>query len=208
MDETADDQPLRLLTEATRLVLEGDRAAGERVLQPLSGQTIAEQPLVLLDALPAEAYQPATGQLTRAPRLAIQARVFGRDQYTCAYCGRRTIFLQILNLLSSTFPDQLPRHPNWRKSETHRLYWDLTTSIDHVRPVSRGGGVDAAANLATVCARCQYQKSNRSLQSLGWTPRVPQRPWDGLTDSYERLWRAVGKPNGTHTRWIAALRDL
>jgi 5-methylcytosine-specific restriction endonuclease McrA len=132
--------------------------------------------------------------------------VFARDRYSCVYCGRRTVFLQVLNLLSLAFAAELPRHQNWKKAETHRLYWDLTTSIDHVHPVSRGGYVDALENLATVCARCQYQKSNRSIESLGWRRQEIRGIWDGLTGLYESLWTALGKPSGVQRRWIVAVR--
>jgi len=205
MDPAADEPVLDLLAQAGERFLSGDLPAGRRVLAPVSGLTIADRPLALVDALPAGAYEPANGPLTKAPPLHVQALVFARDRYCCAYCGRHTVFLQVLNLLSRAFPEELPRHPNWKKAETHRLYWDLTTSIDHVHPVSRGGSVYAAENLAAACARCQYQKSNRSVESLGWARRPTSDAWDGLTGLYRPLWEALGRPAGVHRAWLAAI---
>ncbi len=203
MDPCGDDV-LNLLSGAAEQFVSGDVAAGKRVLEPVSGVTIADEPLVLLDALPAGAYVPAAGPLTQAPPLQVQAVAFARDRYVCVYCGRRTVFLQVLNLLARAFPEELPRHPNWKRAETHRLYWDLTTTIDHVHPVSRGGSVDAVENLATACSRCQYQKGNRPVESLGWRPHRTSAEWDGLTELYRPLWEALGRPAGVHRRWLAA----
>ena len=89
-----------------------------------------------------------------------------RDGFTCAYCGRQTIPLPIMRLISVRFGDTFGYHLNWKAEVTHRLYWDIQASLDHVVPVSGGGDWQALDNLATACSRCQYQKGNRSLEDL------------------------------------------
>jgi hypothetical protein len=113
----------------------------------------------------------------------------------------------VLRLLSNRFPEALPFHANWKKSETHPAYWDIATSLDHVSAVSRGGDWKAVENLATACYRCQHQKSNHSLDVLGWKRRSQKSDWDGLTRRYRRLWTLLGQPSGTHRDWIEAFEQ-
>jgi hypothetical protein len=94
---------------------------------------------------------------------------------------------------------------NWRSDLTHRLYWDLSTSLDHVGPVSLGGSWWEVSNLATACWRCQEQKSNLPLSDLGWTLKRPEGSWDGLSGAYRDLWWVCGQPNPReHEPWINA----
>ncbi|WIA38720.1 hypothetical protein OEZ86_002020 [Tetradesmus obliquus] len=51
---------------------------------------------------------------------------------------------------------------------------DLT--LDHVIPVSAGGG-NSWGNLVTACMACNQRKGNKSLAQLGWSlPAVPREP--------------------------------
>ena len=106
-------------------------------------------------------------------------------------------------LVSMRFPVEFPHHRNWRRDVTHRLFWDLSTSLDHVHAVSAGGAWDVPGNLATVCARCQYQKGNQTLEALGWRRREASQSWDGAVTYYRALWERCGKPSG-RAQWIAA----
>lgn len=108
-----------------------------------------------------------------------------------------------MRLISMRFPEAFPYHPNWKRSVAHRLYGDISTTVDHVEAVSTGGDWLAADNLETACARCQYQKSNRSLESLGWSRRrEPGAAWDGLVPQLRPLWRALGHPAGNYEQWV------
>lgn len=50
------------------------------------------------------------------------------------------------------------------------------TTVDHVRPRSRGGE-NSWENLVACCLRCNALKADRSLESMGWRLRVePVRP--------------------------------
>lgn len=52
------------------------------------------------------------------------------------------------------------------------------TTIDHVRPRSRGGA-DSWENLVACCLRCNNAKGDRTLGELGWRLRVrPAMPHD------------------------------
>jgi hypothetical protein len=138
------------------------------------------------------------------PPISVMAEVYLRDGFACVYCSRWTIPTQILRLISTAFPRQFPYHPNWPKATTPRVYWDISTSIDHVHAVSTGGAWEAPGNLATACARCQYQKSNLPLSALGWAIRDGHPSWDGLTHTYDALWNALGRPAARAPPSVAA----
>jgi len=116
--------------------------------------------------------------------LKTRLEVFRRDNYTCRYCGKKTVFLGVLRLLSSLLPNEFPYHDRWRMSKSHPAYWNITASIDHVFPVARGGDNDFN-NLATTCYKCNSIKSSWSVEELGWTLQPPScEKWDGLTSLF------------------------
>ncbi len=196
---------LRLVTTA---LVRGDQAAASRHLEPLVGITCRNDPIVPLPVLPRLGWPAGSGAKTHNPPPTVIGTVYRRDGFTCRYCGRWTIPTQILRLISLAFPVEFPFHPNWPKDITPRAYWDISTSIDHVHAVSTGGDWKDPANLATACARCQYQKSNLPLEALGWTlVSVPSNSdWDGATARYPDLWRSLGEPNrAEHSVWIRAM---
>jgi hypothetical protein len=92
------------------------------------------------------------GALSPTTRLSSSLRrwagVFARDSYTCRYCERQTIAPPVLRVVSHVFPTRFRFHPNWKTSETDAAYFVLSTSADHVVPVTRGG-TDAPDNLVT-----------------------------------------------------------
>ncbi len=47
--------------------------------------------------------------------------IYRRDQFTCRYCGERTIIEPALRYLSATCPDLMPYDPYWRRNATHPL---------------------------------------------------------------------------------------
>ena len=52
-------------------------------------------------------------------------------------------------------------------------------TIDHVQPKSKGG-TDSWENLVACCFRCNNQKSDRTIQELGWELKVPPKMPTGL----------------------------
>ena len=112
---------------------------------------------------------------------------FARDGYTCRYCSRPTIALEVLKLLSKAFPDLLPYHPNWRPVVRHILYWTYSTSLEHIESFP-SGGTSCAGNLLTACYLCNDFKNYLPLDLLGWTDVPPaQTGWLGLTEYISEL---------------------
>jgi 5-methylcytosine-specific restriction endonuclease McrA len=200
---------IRLRRVAELLAL-GDRASAERELRPLVGITCQTHPIAPMPTLNRESWPKGSGASTRNPPPIVLARTYTRDGFTCRYCARRTIPTQILRLISTAFPSTFPYHPKWRKDIAPRAYWDISTSVDHIRAVSTGGDWQDPGNLATACARCQYQKSNLPLTMLGWTHHpVTRMDWDGGVGLYRNLWEALGRPQTReHSTWIRAFATV
>jgi 5-methylcytosine-specific restriction endonuclease McrA len=211
------ERPPVVNTDADRLervvaaLVAGDRGRAEDELAPIAGQTRADHPTIPMPRLPAGSMPVGTdvlrpNRIRKPPGYRDQATIYWRDRFTCCYCGRRTVHLGPLRLLSNAFPSGFPYQDNWKYAETHRLYWDISASLEHRKAVSTGGGWRAPENLATACARCQYQKGTWTLEELGWSfvPADTDTRWLGLTEYYEPLWRLAGEPRGDHVAWLAA----
>jgi len=148
---------------------------------------------------------------TKRPASSIRrwAAVFARDSYTCRYCLRRTIAPPVLRVISHAFPDVFKFHPNWKTSETDAAYFVLSTSADHVIPVTRGGS-DEPGNLVAACWMCNGMKSNYLLGELqGWSLRdVPDLSWHGLTEYLDAMVATTGLENDSYLRrWHDAIRN-
>ena len=134
---------------------------------------------------------------------AITVATYRRDNFTCRYCGRETIFLPVLRLLSEFFADLVPYHPAWKYGECHPAYMTHSTSLDHVVPLARGGA-NSESNLVTACAQCNYTKSSWLLSELGWDLKaVISSNWDGLTGAYMQLAETSALPY--HRKWLRIL---
>ncbi|RKQ90875.1 HD domain-containing protein [Solirubrobacter pauli] len=182
---------------------EPDQALAE--ISSLAGVTARTHPIERMPTLPRGQWPKSTHGQTRNPAIGVIARVYVRDGFTCGWCGRQTIPTQVLRLLSHAFPEQFPYHNAWKMDIAPRAYWDISTSLDHVRAVSMGGDYQAPTNLVTACARCQYQKSNLPVEALGWTLRSDGDRWSGLVDQYAALWEQLGKPDtAEHSKWVRA----
>jgi hypothetical protein len=183
---------------------EHNRPAALVELGPLIGVTCLTKPIVLRPVLegskrPASA-GPRKGSLTERTI----ATVYKRDTFTCRYCERWTVPLPVLDLIHTAFPTEFPFHGYWRYDSTHRDYWDISASPDHIQAVTTDGHPTRLDNLATACARCNYQKSNRSLESLGWKLLPPdgRGSWWPIRH-YRAAWEALGRPESEkHTGWF------
>jgi 5-methylcytosine-specific restriction endonuclease McrA len=160
-------------------------------------------------ALSLRHYRPEPAGICQARSVgtAAQLQVFARDHFSCRYCGRKTLFVPILRLLSSTFPDLLPYHLNWKMSECHIAYWRFGASCDHVTPAARGGSSEPA-NLVTSCYMCNSMKQNWLVEELRWQIRPPTSTcWDGLAGYYPRLCAVIDAgQQSVHKKWLAAVR--
>lgn len=107
--------------------------------------------------------------------------VFYRDAFIDRYSGDRLVFPGVLRLLAHHFPAEFPYHRNWKIAETHRAFWQLSPTIDHVVPVSRGG-LDHEGNRVTTSMLRNSAKSSWTLEELGWSLKPPGslQVWDGL----------------------------
>jgi 5-methylcytosine-specific restriction endonuclease McrA len=105
-------------------------------------------------------------------------RVFQRDGFIDRYSGGRLLFPGVLRVLSAQLPAAFPYHPNWKMSETHFAYWELFPTVDHVRPLTRGG-VEQFDNLVTTSmlrnsakAACWDGLQSWFLKHVERTPRL------------------------------------
>lgn len=200
------DPTIVQLEDAARATLRGDTEEARHALAKLP------RPDTLNEARPPAPpwKEPTDPPRMKAPRIEASidtmAAVFHGDQFTCRFCGKRTILVQVLRLLSGLYPDVLPDHPNWKWRIGHPVYWTHSTSIEHLVPLSRGGS-PSRENLVTACYVCNDTKSYRLLSELGWPLRSPSTsPWDGLTGLYPQLCEVAGKSRvAAHRSWIRAL---
>lgn len=189
----AAERDLELLLAACGALLAGEQIRADSLAAELARD------------LPRRAARPAIPY-------ALQAEVLRRDQFSCRYCGTRTVPACVLRAAALTWPDYLPYHPNWRVDSTHPIFAARAATFDHVRPHAHGGDNSSAENVVTACRRCNVQKSDFSLDSLGWILREPDvsSDWDGLTHAYRALWErarhhATESQVRYHTRWLHLL---
>lgn len=149
--------------------------------------------LSVCDALSAGDARGAKAQITtnypyrpmeKSPRkygdqLALE--VFCRDGFIDRYSGCRLVFPGTLKLLSMLMPEEFPRHSNWKMSETHPAFWELSPTLDHVIPAAQGGP-DLPENLVTTSMLRNSAKANWTLEDLGWSlyPAGSLADWNGL----------------------------
>jgi hypothetical protein len=167
---------------------------------PLAAHQAAERLAVELS--------PVLRRQSVSPTLA--AQVMRRDFFTCLYCGGRIVPPPVLRAASLVWPRLLPYNLNWKTAATHPIYVSHAGTIDHIKAHAHGGADDSVDNLATACWACNLQKSEFSLDRLGWELRTPTASgWDGLVGSYAALWQ-VAQPSASladvryHTRWLRA----
>jgi len=107
---------------------------------------------------------------------------FLRDGFIDRYTGNRLVNPGVLRLLHVLLGDDFPAHTNWRVSETHPAFWELFPTVDHVKPISRGG-IDDPDNWVTASMLSNRAKDQWTLEDLGWElhPRGKLKDWDGLS---------------------------
>lgn len=183
MRPQTDDYPEELEQVIVALLSDGREAAAE-ILAPI-------------------AYPRREVAVRSEPSETVMVSIYKRDRFHCRYCGCKVVPTQIMRLVSETFPDQFPYHPNWRAGHTHPAITSRSPNLDHVVPWAKGGGNDPE-NLVCACWVCNQIKGDLSLQQLGWKLRpIPETDWDGLVRYYRSLWELAGSPSrGDHAFWI------
>ena len=168
------------------------------------GNSAKSQRLVRLLATPGS-FDP---KARPSPSIRKWAGVFERDSYTCRYCGQKTIAPPVLRVVSKAYPTLFRFHPNWKASETDAAYLVLSTSADHIVPITREG-IDEPANLVTACWRCNAMKANFLLSELRHWELLPpaSTPWRGLTEYLEPMMHQTGLSKDRYLRrWVDAIR--
>jgi 5-methylcytosine-specific restriction endonuclease McrA len=110
-----------------------------------------------------------------------KTKVFLRDGFIDRYSGKKLVYQPVLRILSKEYPEIFPFHKNWKMSECHIAYWELVPTIDHKKPVSRGGE-DEYKNWITTSQLGNSAKSNWTLEELGWKLKASGnlKNWDGM----------------------------
>lgn len=128
-------------------------------------------------------YEPPQRRTRPSVSKVDSVRVFMRDQFTDRYTGQQLIFPGTLLLLAELVPGSFPYHSNWKRSESHQVYWELWPTIDHIQPWA-GGGAHESANWVTTSMLTNMHKGDRRLEQtdLRLIPleTLPRPPWDGL----------------------------
>ncbi len=155
-------EPSAIIAEVCDLLASNQDAAAGRLLQ---------------DVYPFEAIESNRRQYS----IQQMTDLFVRDGFIDRYRGSRLVFPPTLRLISEKLPQHFPYHPNWKMSVTHRAFWELSPTVDHIRPVALGGN-DDPSNWATCSMLTNSIKANWTLEELGWQllPAGDIRQWDGL----------------------------
>jgi hypothetical protein len=113
--------------------------------------------------------------------------VFIRDGFVDRYSGTRLVFPGTLRVVAHLLKKEFPYHSNWKMSETHPAFWQLTPTVDHVDPVCHSG-LDTMENWVTTSMLRNSAKANWTLQELGWTLHPPGQisDWDGRLSWFSR----------------------
>ena len=136
-------------------------------------------------------------------------RVFMRDGFLDRYSGERLVFPPVLRVISLVAPVDFPYHPAWKTGETHPAFNELSATIDHVIPVTRGGE-DVEANWVTTSMARSFAKMNSTPEEMGWSLHPPGRldRWAGMM--YWFIGYATMQPqlleNVSIDRWYRAAR--
>ena len=124
----------------------------------------------------------------RMPNAARQLEILRRDGFRCRFCESKVIVKSVHKIFANAVPDAARLG---RSNETrHFGISNLTASVDHLVPYSRGGTNDAD-NLITACPTCNYGRGNWLIAEVEIENPFNRPPtideWDGLT-------RLLGKP--------------
>jgi hypothetical protein len=162
------DQSSEAIRRVSQLLSERDHDAAAEVLR-------REYPFVRRDSV------------ERKYGLTKALGVFLRDGFIDRYSGARLVLPAALRLIAHLLPEEFPYHANWKMSETHIGFWELSPTVDHVVPVCLGGA-DDPSNWVTTSMLRNSAKGNWRLEELGWSlvPAGDLRKWDGLLGWFGR----------------------
>jgi 5-methylcytosine-specific restriction endonuclease McrA len=118
----------------------------------------------------------------------VATSIFLRDGFIDRYSGTELVYPGALRLLSRLLPAEFPTHPNWKTSVSHIIYYELFPTVDHIRPIARGGA-NTADNWVTTSMILNSAKANWTLEELHWALLPPGNPaaWDGLLNWFREF---------------------
>ena len=154
-----------------------DIDAIEKVCEKVKQKKIKDAKKIIIKNLKFKPLDNAGRDYTEAEK----TKVFRRDGFIDRYSGKKLVYQPVLRILSDLMKKEFPFHKNWKMSECHIAYWKLVPTIDHKKPVSRGGK-DKYKNWITTSQLGNSAKSNWTLKELGWKLHAPgkMRDWDGM----------------------------
>ena len=112
-----------------------------------------------------------------------QTQIYQRDGYKCRYCAIRVVDTKALMKMEKMVGEKYFKVKG-TNSERHGVAIALRATVDHIKPLSRGGRTNMT-NLVTSCWSCNYGKLNATLEQLGISNPLkrrsnPNRYWNGL----------------------------
>jgi 5-methylcytosine-specific restriction endonuclease McrA len=115
-----------------------------------------------------------------------EAQVYQRDGYRCGYCGIRVIDTKALLKMEKIVGKKYFKVKG-KNNERHGVALALRATIDHIKPLSRGG-CTRMDNLVTSCWSCNYGKLNATLEQLGLDnplerTTITRLHWNGLVNN-------------------------
>lgn len=149
-----------------------------RVVKMLGNSRLDDAADLLGREYPHDPRSPSSRKYT--PTQAV--RVHLKDGFIDRYSGQRLVNPGVLRLITALLPDAFPFQKNWKMSETHIAFWELSPTVDHLVPVARGG-LDDESNWVTTSMFRNSAKANALVEELGWQlhPKGSLDEWDGLT---------------------------
>ena len=145
--------------------------------QKVSDERLDDAKEIIMQDYPFKPLDNAGRDYTEAEK----TKVFRDDGFIDRYSGEKLVYPPVLRILSYLMPKEFPFHKNWKMSECHIAYWELVPTIDHKKPVSRGGE-DEYKNWITTSQLGNSAKSNWTLEELGWKLKASGnlKNWDGM----------------------------
>lgn len=167
----------------SRYVMAGKSEIIKNICDAFADGDLSGASRIARDEIPFEPIVPQERSCTDAQAV----KLFVRDGFIDRYSGERLVFPGVLRLISILLPAEFPYHPNWKMTDCHGLYWELSPTVDHVVPVSRGGA-DEQSNWVCTSMLRNAAKANWTLQELGWEVLPPgdYGEWDGMLGWFMR----------------------
>ena len=185
------NQSLNVFVKAFRAAEVGDKDAAIKLLGDTQGQELRNWYIehgqmsgwhYRVKALKKPKPKKYTGELEKNKSFTkYESQVYQRDGYRCGYCGIRVIDTKALLKMEKIVGKKYFKVKG-KNHERHGVALVLRATIDHIKPLSRGGRT-RMGNLITSCWSCNYGKLNATLKQLGISnplkkPSNPNRYWN------------------------------